>query len=550
MRNKSNSRKVDTKNPCTAKGGKFVSKVEIKEPRNVELRHKDLKNRGLDDAINNALTNDPSFYDHSPELVNASSNVSFLTASGARLTMQFNIAPEQTTAHPATLRTSLAGIMTFEMIAGPGRVTSAAAAANIAATDLYGFVRHENSGGKNYDPNDLMLYVLAMDEAYMWFEYGLRAYGSAFLYSSTNYYVPDTLLQAEGFDAQDVRSNLAQFNYYLNVAAGKLNSLNVPNQFPYIERHRRLYRGIYMDAATGKSQLYLMKPRGYRLYDETSGPGSLIYNVIPKSAITVNDWWVIFDSIISAIRLSEDCGVISGDLLKAYGSGSMITVPAVPMSYTIMPTDDITLLRQFKNATVISQGISTFNTNTFNITQSATLNGRITYAPEFLNPTTGIIPTREAMHSLCFDQPLDLSLPSPSPMDVMEATRLKAQMRYEGSGGNGTHKYSLSVMGSEIVYACRMYYLGENGVAVTYTYDTYLSAETTSMTTAVTLMSRVFDYRPMQFWLDTTITENDNPIVEGIRLSSEFNNVAVVPQYTLDMIHSTALLSEFSVPIH
>lgn len=429
----------------TRDGGTFnvTDSVEVTNSK-VNFRKKPVTRRAESDSIQNMLTNDPSFYNHSPELLRT--NLSFAMSAGSPIVLS------STGDQPAKSSIPM-GIMEFDMIHGVGWSNDGSSALNIASTDVYSFVRHENSGARNYDAPDLLLYVLAMDEAYMLFENARRAYGSAFLFSAVNKFVPEAILTAEGWNAQDVINNLAQFHDYLNIAVGKLNSLNVPNQFALIERHRRLYRGIYMDDATGKSQIYLMKPQIYRTFSETDGAGSLKTSFMPT--LTVSQWWTIFNNVIEAIRQSEDCGVISGDILKAYGTSNMITVEPVPLEYSISPVADITLLRQFKNATPATNLITTNNAGNFNITQQTGINGFLKYNPQiWVNTTTPITGNSEQASLLEYDKIVDLSIQDPTPMDVMEATRLKMQAVFGGTetvSGQTYNKYNLEAVGSEFV---------------------------------------------------------------------------------------------------
>lgn len=65
-------------------------------------------------------------------------------------------------------RRSIPGIMNLYFVPTIGSSTAGESSAiNIAAKNIYSFVRHENSGRINYDAPDLMLYLLALDSAFM-----------------------------------------------------------------------------------------------------------------------------------------------------------------------------------------------------------------------------------------------------------------------------------------------------------------------------------------------------------------------------------------------
>lgn len=507
----------------------------------VNFRKKPVSAQAVGDSFRDLITNDPEFYNHTPELVTISGSISFLTRAGEAITLNTN-----STASPVS--TVPPGIMAMDIVTGPGWSADGSSPVSIAATDIYSFVRHENSGAKNYDPVDIMLYILAMDEAYMWFEYAKRAYGAAFLYSSMNEYVPMPLLTAMGWNAGDVVANLAQFNAYLNIAVGKLNSLNVPQQYSLIERHRRLYRGVFMDTQSGKSQIYVMRPLIRRTFTETEGPGALDA-VLNGTGLTVNAWFNAFNNMIDAIRNSEDCGTMSGDILKAYGSANMITVETVPITYGLEVTPDITLLRQFKNANPLNGLITTTTVPDLDIKQVAGINGYLVFKPRLLlNTAEAPTGAAEAVTLSTYDQIVDMSVDATTPMDVIEATRLKCQATYTGQvtvGSKTYNEYQLQSIGSEFVANCWIFTLnGPNVVPTQFKVAVYSGGSNLDLQSA--LISRMFDYRPIQYWLGSGLVNNT---LNTVQPCSEMNVYAVLPAATLKQLHDVAILSEFSIPI-
>lgn len=58
-----------------------------------------------------------------------------------------------------------------------GRTSGESSPANVASKNIYSFVRFANSGRTNYEATDLMMFLLAMDNAYMYAGYLIRIYG-------------------------------------------------------------------------------------------------------------------------------------------------------------------------------------------------------------------------------------------------------------------------------------------------------------------------------------------------------------------------------------
>lgn len=73
--------------------------------------------------------------------------------------------------------TSVPGILTIRFVTSLGVANgSVASAINVAAKNIYSYVRFANSGARNYDSPDLMMYLLAMDSAYMFYAYLTKLY--------------------------------------------------------------------------------------------------------------------------------------------------------------------------------------------------------------------------------------------------------------------------------------------------------------------------------------------------------------------------------------
>lgn len=69
---------------------------------------------------------------------------------------------------PTLDQTAIPGIAAIHYVPTIGTSgTTEASAANIAAKNIYAYVRYANSGARNYEAVDLMMYLMACDSAYM-----------------------------------------------------------------------------------------------------------------------------------------------------------------------------------------------------------------------------------------------------------------------------------------------------------------------------------------------------------------------------------------------
>lgn len=215
------------RNKFPNKDKKFGSKPKFK------VEKKDLIDDDKLEGSKLGKVNDISWYQKNPDLLRAAGNLSFANALGSGI----DLTNANCTAKLANDEQRIPGIAIVHTITGPGLSRDATSGVNIAMRNLYSFVRHANSGHSNYDPVDLMLYLLAMDEAYMVYYRAVRAYGAMFTFNTVNRYAPKALVEALGFDYEDINSNLATFRYAINAFAARINAYAVPTNMPLFKRH-------------------------------------------------------------------------------------------------------------------------------------------------------------------------------------------------------------------------------------------------------------------------------------------------------------------------
>lgn len=237
-------------------------------------------------------------------------------------------------------------------------------AANVAATQLYSLVRQANSGAKNYDKTDLMMMVMAMDNAYMVYEYLLRAFRVCKSWDYLNRYTPEIILASMGFSTE-ILSDLANFEALLNLFAYRLSAMCVPDQFDFIHRHSWLFSNIYEDENNGRSQMYILHPRKFYIWTEGADdePTKLVAHNLQDlyTPATVGYAGIrnmsqvqeIMDNVLSPLFGSEDVGLMNGDLIKAFGDGGMIKINPADTT-PLVPVHNDEVLEQIMNADVLA----------------------------------------------------------------------------------------------------------------------------------------------------------------------------------------------------
>lgn len=312
----------------------------------------------------NEHANDPAWYSMTPELMADAGRIPFSWSVGAPFRTKNKLLTNQ----------CVPGILSVELCPAYGWADSATDPLNIAAFELYSYVRHANSGSPNYDAPDLMLYVLAVSNACSYIEFLRRVYGVVNVYSQRNRYLPKALVEAMNVDFDSIHQNLADFRYGINVLINKLASFAAPTELTIFNRHAFLYSQVYTEGTSVKDQLYIYNPKGFGRYiltgnkfsDAPAGalalvpfdPGVLDTIVVDQNTpptlsgkkFTAQDLINYGRMLMQPLLESEDLNIMSGDILKAYGADRIFKYAFIDENYTVTPTFDIGVLEQIKNA--------------------------------------------------------------------------------------------------------------------------------------------------------------------------------------------------------
>lgn len=304
-------------------------------------------------------TNDPAWYMYSPEQVSAVAKLPFSEAFGDKVPLltkdeliQFN---SQETAIRRGIRKAVPGIAAFRTRPTFGANFDITDPLNVGATELYTFVRYTNNGRKNYDAPDLMMHVLAIADLYSYIMWVKKIYGLAFMYSTRNYYLGKALIAACGVDPEDIVRNLANLRYWLNTYINKVSAYVVPESINLFKRRAFLYSDVYTESETNniKDQVYTFTPDGFFKFGfDSVGAGMLQYVSTKEDGLyTFDELCTLGQSLFENIDQDEDFGLMSGDLLKAFGT-NIIKVDPLGEEYIIEPHYDHEVLHQLMNATI------------------------------------------------------------------------------------------------------------------------------------------------------------------------------------------------------
>nr|AVX53499.1 putative capsid [Marmot picobirnavirus] len=525
-----------------------------------------------------AQFNDPEWYASNPELLRDSASLSFNAATGAPIDLGLNntigssivqpafgykfwtladgaSSPKRIALNEQTMQSS-PGVMALELVLTPGPSSDYYSPLNVAARNIYTTIRQANSGAKNYESADLMMYLLAMDQCFAAFNWMKRAYGLINKYYQLNRYYPDALIRANHIDPIDMRSNLADFRYFINVVAAKLSAFCVPAHMKYFIRHSWLMSNVYKEGESDKSQMYEFVPAGFYRFNETfssADPGELEWESFTVTSgtayskiLSVNEIKDLINQLLTGIISSEDCAVISGDIRKAYGE-SVFTLSPVDETYIVEPVYNEEVLSQIHNA--VATGAISSNSS---IRQE---NGQIIFTPSLAPFPDG------------FKLLLDARGDHTEPADVMVMTRLANYVKSTSVSGAASE----TAFGSEMLTDFVLYAMVGGGSSVIYppqvafrkfrTYNRILNnvfdAQTISQTaygqaiTTVKLIAELekFNFAPIIYY-SFGVASNTGadpswilPIIAG-----DLENYVTITYEEVDRMHQTALLSLFGVP--
>lgn len=490
--------------------------------------------------------NDPSWYAANSALLRDSGSFSFNNPIGNRVTLS----PDKGSIPSKVM--SIPGVYAIKLAPSVGISKDNSSPVNIAARNIYSFVRHANSGHSNYDAPDLMLYLLAMDQLYSALAFMSRAYGVMSYYSQANRYLPKALMYAMGLDYDDFVAQLADFRYFINSSAVKVGSMCVPKSMSYFARHMWMYSNVYKDSAAWKAGLYLYTPYSFWKYAPVASAqgGSLVEVKVTGAAstklMTFAELRTMMTDMMNAIILDEDSNIMSGDILKAFTADGVFKIGPISEDYTVEPVHNVEVLGQINNATLVGKSLLN-NTVTQSVTGATA--GALLYNPALASDT--FTTTHYSMDTLfnCFSD-------TPTPEEVMVNSRLTIQ-----TVGNSSGSYGLTSTGSEIALYGQIYTFvadsNDKWDVVTPAYATtvvkypfYDSASIDIESFAnITGQQECFDWHPQVIPVTGTVN-GSGAITAGTILwpQIDLDNYTMMNACDLEKMHETALLSQFAVP--
>ena len=513
---------------------------QTKEKPEKVIRHTDSLVGGRS-CLRSSSENDPEWYASDTQLLQDAFSLSFPDRLGLPV-KAFD--PDYSSVLPPygkEVNYRVSGLMSIGMVPVPGISTSGQSAVNVAARKLFTYIRHANSGAANYQAPDLMMYLLAMDNAYTLWNWLVRIYGVAQVFSGRNAYLPSVIFQADNVDYTSVCSNLNQLRTAINIMGKKLMTMKVPGHLSYFKRHAWLFSNIFLDSTSSKAQMYMYSPSHLYKWNEYTTSGELAY-LSPVQINTHSVKWK-FDGLVSLINefldpifYSEDFNIMSGDILKAYGEENCITIPSIEPDYVVLPVPNQEVAMQIENAEIPIKPITL--DDSWNITQN-------NKEELIFNPSVTVYRDELGGKKL-----LNFHHDAVTPADVAVATRLNRIYDMEGLellAGQETATCSLWSCGSEIVDSARFYYLSDTNETVpSAAFTTYIAANVEATLGRICRHSQ-FDWSPIA---KVYVRNGSGSTLDStfIGYFGDLDNYTNVDQGVLVTMNDVALLSMFGIP--
>lgn len=528
---KKSDKSTTNRKPSGNMKGKQGSKDSKSKRVNFDNERESKFQADVDKAVKN-IENSFSWYNRNPELIKSASSIGFSVTTGTATTI-------------SGMSYTVPGVMAISYHSALGDPQ----AINQIKDSLYSYTVHANSRNTSYTAEDQFMFVFAGKEVFNAIAHLIRAYGVMRDYDGANFYRPNVLLRAMGFEAEDLRANFNHMLFDINNLIAQSHQIWIPNTMPILERQFWMNSHVYMDADNVKGQMYLYVPDAfYKLSETDEDTGtSLVYTAGPSWALngTGMKWSTavaFVQELIDALINSEDRGVIFGDILKAFGPEKIYTINEIDLNYTVKPVYDREVLSQMSNAMAIQGG------NTMNIVQANQIIGYDLNSNSAAVTATAVAPGR-----CCPIQfPINLHVAGqPSIEEITIATRMMVSggTSYTSSGSNYIR---VDTTGSEIATSYQFYTVDLTSTAGYSRVVAYTYVNPGDLPATLALWT-AFDWAPTLLYYPvatTSLTIPGSTNIQATQLFQDMDNYCVITNAELKNMHRACLMSLWGVPIN
>lgn len=222
----------------------------------------------------------------------------------------------------------------------------------LAANQLYTYIRHANSGARNYEPADVMMYVLAMGDIYREMAQAYRILGTVQYFSFVNRALPSKMIMAMGIDYEDLKGNIANYRGEYNLLVKRVNSLAIPKYFKAFARSAFIGSNWFMDSDSLRGQYLLFVKAGHYTYSPTSSETGteLVFTYDkPMNNRKFSEIISRIKNMLLPIETDTDALTMSGDILKAFQDSDLYQFATMDENAVVVPILNEDVLAQVEN---------------------------------------------------------------------------------------------------------------------------------------------------------------------------------------------------------
>lgn len=317
--------------------------------------------------FNGAKDNDVSWWNGAGQLFMDATNISTFDALGAR----HNSALFNTQYYSPT------GVARFDYLPFFGDVESSTHPINTTAKIMYDVINAKNSRNPSYDPSDLMIYVIAVAQAWSLHAWVQRICGMFGTFSVINRYWWLPITESMGIAPISTDNDIVKWRNLANYMSVILNRLAVPIDIPYFARTQFMSESIYQDQNIGKSTYYYFSPAALFKYQydtevTTQQIGMLGLVKTPwyeyltgerTDPVTPKDVEAYFFNIIENLFNDSDINTMGADIVKAFGQDHLYQLPQIGPDYIVAPGYSEEVNMQLHNARMLYSGANIIGGN-------------------------------------------------------------------------------------------------------------------------------------------------------------------------------------------
>lgn len=406
--------------------------------------------------------NDYTYYVINEELGKLTANLPFNQIPGNVYTSKFTTAASSSGTVAETERVERKAnqaIMAIRYAPYFGYGQAESDAINVAARQLYSFVRHANSGAKNYESPDLMMYVLALSDIYAEYFECQRVLDTVRTFVADNRAIPAYLLQAMGISdtVNEISGNLANYQAQLNLIATKINTFALPKYFKLLYRKIYVSSRVFVDSTSSRSQYYVLVRGGCYKWSPTAvETGTSLQYTVYSQSTDIKSKIANLVSMLDAMYTDQDASTMSGDILKAFSDAELYGIVPATSNKMLDLNMDEDILAQIENLRLVGDhyGLTESMISSYlNVTQDA--NSNIIQSGVRISLASMAIGSAAAI--LMQEYPYNSHKDSPDWKDNIEWTRLMCALTIDAKGTTPATTYYALQGGLEIPTQITMY---------------------------------------------------------------------------------------------